>query len=203
MTARAGAEVRTTSLPGISTSCASGACAGGAGGDGTGLLVPPVRIRRQAAGKCRRTQLVQRTRVDPALEVDHFADRLPVIHPPPAVEFRLAGQVEAKLRLGMPQAQQVPALLLPDHKPPGIAPHEACGQAVAQPPACLGHDPDILARQTDLLVEFAEQRFLGGFAPPYAALGKLPALATGAATDEQPAIVMHQHDADIGPKAVL
>src|SRR5258706_15016391 len=113
MTARAGAEVRTTSLPGISTSCASGACAGGAGGDGTGLLVPPVRIRRQAAGKCRPTQLVQRTRVDPALEVDHFADRLPVNHPPPAVEFRLARQGEAKTRLRMPQAQQGPALPLP------------------------------------------------------------------------------------------
>src|SRR5258706_8499298 len=145
MTARAGAEVRTTSLPGISTSCASGACAGGAGGDGTGLLVPPVRIRRQAAGKCRRTQLVQRTRVDPALEVDHFADRLPVIHPPPAVEFRLAGQVEAKLRLGMPQAPQGPALLLPDTQPLGIPPHAACGQAGAQPAAGAGHESPLPA----------------------------------------------------------
>src|SRR5260221_2977456 len=99
MTCRAGVEVRATSLPGISTSCASGACAGGAGGDGTGLLVPPVRIRRQAPGKCRRTQLVQRTRVDPPLGVDHFADRRPVIHPPPPVEFPLPGQVETKLPL--------------------------------------------------------------------------------------------------------
>src|SRR5260221_8332701 len=114
MTCRAGVEVRATSLPGISTSCASGACAGGAGGDGTGLLVPPVRIRRQAAGKCRRTQPVQRTRVDPALEVDHLADRPPVIHPPPAVEIPLAGQVEAKLRLAMPQAQQATAPRLAD-----------------------------------------------------------------------------------------
>src|SRR5258706_1660043 len=177
MTARAGAEVRTTSLPGISTSCATGACAGGAGGDGSGFLVPPVRIRRQAAGKCRRTQFVQRTRVDPALEVDHFADRLPVIPPPPAVEFRLAGQVEAKLRLGMPQAQQVPALLLPDAQRLGIAPHEACGQAVAQPPACLGHDPDILARHTESPVYIPEKTLLGGLAPPYPPPGKRPSPA--------------------------
>src|SRR5260221_12544924 len=100
MTCRAGVEVRATSLPGISTSCASGACAGGAGGDGTGLLVPPVRIRRPAPGKCRRTHLVQRPRVDPTLQGDHFADRPAVIQPPPAGEFPLPGPAGTNMPAG-------------------------------------------------------------------------------------------------------
>src|SRR5882672_1863011 len=99
----------------------SGARADGAVSTRARSRMPPFRIRRQAIGKSHGAELVEGAGVDVALEVDDLADRLPVVHPTPAIEFRFARQVEAELRIGVLQTQQVPALLLAHTQRHGFA----------------------------------------------------------------------------------
>src|SRR5688572_9317147 len=97
-------------------------------------LAPPRWIRRQALRERVRAQFVQGTRVDPALEIDDVVDRVPPVHPAPAVELRrLLGRVEAQCRIPDPEFQEIPALLLSDAERRRITPDELRRQAVAQP----------------------------------------------------------------------
>ena len=57
--------------------------------------------------------------------------------------------------------------------------------------------------QADFLGELPVQRLLGALAAADAALRKLPAARAGAAAQEYLAVVVHDHDADIGPVAFV
>ena len=97
-------------------------------------LTPPGRIRRQALRERVRAELVQRARIDAALEVDDVVHRVPPVDPAPAVELRrLLGRVEAQRRIPGAELQEVPALLLADAERARVAAHELRRQAVAQP----------------------------------------------------------------------
>src|SRR6185312_15586186 len=91
-----------------------------------GQLLPPVRQgRRHALRERERRKLEERALIDAALEVDHLAHWLPEACPSPLVEFRLVRAPEVKLHRLVPQAQQKPALLLPDAERLLVAPHVA------------------------------------------------------------------------------
>ena len=54
--------------------------------------------------------------------------------------------------------------------------------------------------EPDLLGELAQHRHLGRLAVAHAALGELPAAATGPAAEKQAPVVAHQHDAHVRPE---
>ena len=155
-----------------------------------------------SCGKAPSRQLIERTRVDGAFEVDHLAHRSPVVDPAPALEFGLIGRVEMHAVLGSDQPQQKPALLLADAGRMAVAPDVLLGQPIAQPAARRCDQLDVLPFQADLLLELAIERFLGRFVSPHAALRKLPAAAARASAEEDLAVVANQHDSDIGAKAI-
>jgi hypothetical protein len=155
------------------------------------------------SGKHQPAELAQRAQVDPPLEIDHVVDRLPPVHPAPAVELGSIAAIEAHALLVGHQPEQEPALLLADtHRlavPPDIAPR----QPVSQPAARRAEHADILPRQPDLLLELAEHRFPGALARQDPALRKLPAGAAGPPGPEDMTRVVREDDADVGPEAVL
>src|ERR1700688_1777525 len=127
---------------------------------------------------------MQCARIDRALEVDHFPNGLPVVHPAPTVKFGFRGDIEAKIRIRPAQAQQEPALLLTQAERPHIVAQITLRQAVTQPMARAADDLHVLWRKANLLVELAIKRILGAFTATHATLGKLPAAPTRTAREK-------------------
>src|SRR5579883_1813413 len=165
------------------------------------VLVPPLgEGRLLAAREGERCQLGEGAHVHRPLEVDHLAHRLPVVRPAPLVELRLARAPEVEAHL-VAQAQQEPALLLPGAHRALVAAHVARRQPVAQPALGLADELHGRLAHPDLLVQFAVQRLLERLPAAQPALRELPALAPGAAPEEDLRAV-HQDDADVGAETV-
>src|SRR5690606_28355834 len=140
--------------------------------------------------------------VHPALEGDNLVRRVPVVHPGEAIEFRLVTQVKAYAAAVGQQAQQEPALLLPDAHGLGALPDQVGRQAVAQPLAGPGHNLDVARPQADFLAQLAEGGRLRRFVPLYATLGKLPGILTDAFRPQHLALIVEDDEPDVGPEAI-
>src|SRR5580704_401060 len=150
---RAGAYVRTTNLPGISIASEQRRLLRHLlRRHGIGPPAPPRRITRRAAWN-HAPQLVQRARIDRAFEVDDLADRLPVVHPAPAIEFGLGCGVESERHRLALQLQQEPVLLLTHTYRLYVSPHVARWQSIAQPMARASYQPHVIVAQADLLAQ--------------------------------------------------
>src|SRR5260370_365429 len=144
-------------------------------------LRPPFGVRRQTLREHQSAQVMQGTDVDATLEVHDLAHGRPIIRPSPPVELRLLGAVEPQLRLFGDEFEEKPPLLLSDAPVANVLPR----QAVAQPPLRGTQNLHVLALQADFFPQFAKQRIFHPLASVDSALGKLPATAADAATQEQ------------------
>src|SRR5882762_3919949 len=161
-------------------------------------LPPPFGVWRQALGEHQSAQVMQGADVDTPLEVHDLAHGRPVIRPPPPVELGLVGAIEPQLRLFGHELQKKPPLLLADATVANVLPR----QTVPQPALRGAQNPHVLRLQADFFLQFPVQRIFHPFAPVDAALGKLPATAADAATQEQLSGSPGQDDADICAETV-
>ena len=160
-------------------------------------------IRRQALGPRQRRQLMQRPHVHRPLEIDDFLDRLPVVHPAPAIEFGLVGEIEADAGFVGCEPQQEPALLLPDaQRPLARGAHSApAGGSAASARCCpaartsAGASPTSSrsSRNSDSSADSPWRM------PPCGNCQPLPPVRRP--RNSWP-VVAHQYDADIGPESV-
>src|SRR5262249_13170185 len=147
-------------------------------------LVPPLRPLGRLGRKGETGQMAQRFGIDPALEIDDRAHRLPVADPAPAIELRLTGTGEIELHLVALHAEQEPALLLADARRLLIAADVARRQPIPQPVAGTPHQAHIVGREADLFVQLAEDCLLRLLPDAHATLRELPPASTGAPTQE-------------------
>src|SRR3989338_9773864 len=77
-----------------------------------------------------RCKFLEGAAIDLALECHHLAQRVPVAHPAPAVELRLAGQVHPHALLVGGQAQEKPLLLLADTQRLAVGAHQPLRQTI-------------------------------------------------------------------------
>lgn len=148
-------------------------------------------------------QLEQGSRIDPALEVDHFVDGSPVIDPTPTVELRRRRQVQAQTLLAGQESKQEPALFLADTDRVAGLSDVTLRQSVGDPIAGDAQHLDVRSLEPELLVELTEHRRLGRLMGMDATLRKLPTTPTGATCEEQPTGVIGQDDPDIGTETVF
>src|SRR5690554_1893094 len=100
----------------------------GRGGSARGALLPGAtpaarsRPPRSALREQQRRELAECAAVHATFEKDYLAERLPVVYPTPAVEFRLLAGVEAKAVFAVDQPQHEPDLLLADAHRLAVAP---------------------------------------------------------------------------------
>ena len=146
-------------------------------------------------------ELVESARVHRTLEVDDLFHGLPVLRPAKLVEFRFARAPEVENGVLTRQAQEEPALLLPDAHRLLVTPYVALGQPVAQPAIGLPEERHVRLGDADLLFELAIQRLLERLAPADTALRELPASAAGPATEKH-LVAVHQDDAHVGAKTI-
>src|SRR5271165_4783285 len=161
-------------------------------------LRPPIGVRRQTIRENQAAQIVQRTHVHPALEIDHFAHRCPIVDPAPTIELRLAGAVKPQLGFLGGEPQEEPALLLTD----AAVAYVLARQPITQPSAGRAQYLDVLACEADLLLQFAEERIFHPLSAVNASLWKLPAAAADSPPQEQLPGAAHQHDSHIRAEPV-
>src|SRR5690349_9968649 len=130
------------------------------------------------------SELLERARVDLALELDDRLGRHPVVAPAPGVELGLGGVAQAHVAVAPDEAQQVPDLLLAAVIAAPFAPYPLVRHFVAQPVAGAAQDVHVALLQADLLLQLAEHRRLGRLAVLDAALGKLPGVLVHALSPE-------------------
>ena len=95
--------------------------------------------------------------------MDDLLDRIPVVRPSPLGKLRFSRGVEAKRRLEIARAQQVPTLLLANAQRQLLASLKARWQTIAQPATSHAHDLDVSSLKTDLFGELSIHAFFGGF----------------------------------------
>jgi len=134
---------------------------------------------------------------------------LPVVHPPPRVEFGAIAATEIDTIVHAQEFEQKPDLFLaPELAIRGLAIRElATGRTapqrfreiVVQPVAGPAQHPHMALVETDLLMQLAKQGGLGYFVRPDAALRELPSVPVAATPPENLPLAVDQDDADIGP----
>lgn len=101
------------------------------------------------------------------------------------------------------QPQQKPFLLLTNADRFFMAPDIARGQSIAMPTLGAGENTDVLRLEPNLFVKLAVHGLFGAFTRMYAALRKLPGIATiNTLAPEHAATPIAHNNPDIGPKAV-
>src|SRR4030095_1095276 len=121
-----------------------------------------------------RGKLCERLLIDIALEFDHRFHGRPVFAPAPRVEFGLARSTQAHVAVAPHQSQQKPDLLLAAVIAAPLAAQPLIGHIVAQPFTRTPEDTDVLALQTDLLLQLSIHCRFWALSRLDAALRKLP-----------------------------
>src|SRR5690554_5208828 len=143
------------------------------------VLWPEAKDRGPGSHRlCGRCNMIERTQIDITLEIDHVLERIPEIHPLPAIEFRALGMIQTNIGLIGDQAQQEPDLLLTDAQRTLARAHEAPGKAVTQPAWCCSQYLDVLGAQPGFLFQLAEHRLQRRLVRPHSTLRELPAIPT-------------------------
>ena len=146
------------------------------------------------------SELFEGLLIDPAFEVDHLPQRVPVTYPAPGVELRFDAPVQAEGILAAIHPQQEPSLFLADTDGSAVAPDETLGETIAQPATGGAQQGHLVGPQADLLLEFTEQRLNRRFLSLYAALRKLPGILTHTPAPKETALGVAQNDAHVGSK---
>lgn len=135
--------------------------------------------------------------VDTAFEGDHLAQRMPIVHPTPAVELRSIAAIQLDRLIVANQTQHEPHLFLTDANRFAVPADIPARQSVAQPPARLSHDLDMVGQQAHLFLKLAEHRLLWRLVRLDAPLRKLPRILPGAAGPKDAPLSITQDNADI------
>jgi hypothetical protein len=127
----------------------------------------------------------------------------PVVVPSPGIELGLFAAAQANVAFAADQPQQEPDLFLPAIITPQVASDPLLGNLVSHPLPRARHDAHMLRGQSDLFVQLAVHRLLGGLAVLDPPLRELPGMLLCAFSPEYLVTVVEQDDADIRAVAFL